>query len=77
MGFLDSTKPSAVDIVRAGAQHLGPERRMLLLHGPVGSSKSTIARVLKRGLEDYAHKAEGGDLCTFTWTVDGERSPRR
>ena len=27
---------------------------MLLLHGPVGSSKSTIARLLKKGLERYS-----------------------
>ncbi|MEZ6004579.1 MAG: serine protein kinase [Planctomycetota bacterium] len=71
---LDEALSDLVDIVRAGAQHLGPERRMLLLHGPVGSSKSTIARVLKRGLEDYTHKAEG-EICTFTWTVDGEEIP--
>ena len=29
----------------------GPEKRVILLHGPVGSAKSTIARLLKKGLE--------------------------
>ena len=39
---------------------------MLLLHGPVGSSKSTIARLLKRGLEDYSRTDEGM-LFSFSW----------
>jgi len=39
------------------------------LHGPVGSSKSTIARLLKRGLEQYARDAEGA-LYTFDWYLD-------
>src|SRR5262249_28657587 len=34
---------------------------------PVGSSKSTIARLLKHGLERYS-KTEEGALYTFTWT---------
>jgi PrkA AAA domain. len=38
----------------------------LLLHGPVGSSKSTIVRRLKRGLEHYS-KTEAGALYTFDW----------
>ncbi len=39
---------------------------MILLHGPVGSSKSTIARLLKKGLERYSQTTEGG-LFTFRW----------
>ena len=42
---------------------------MLLLHGPVGSSKSTIARLLKRGLERYARTEEGA-VYTFGWKQD-------
>ena len=37
-----------------------------LLHGPVGSSKSTIVRLLKKGLEHYS-KTDEGALYTFTW----------
>ena len=44
----------------------GSERRVLLLHGPVGSSKSTIARLLKQGLERYSRTEEGA-LYTFGW----------
>ena len=39
---------------RAPPQGYGIEKRVLLLHGPVGSSKSTIARLLKKGLERYS-----------------------
>ena len=37
--------------VKSAAFGYGTEKRILLLHGPVGSSKSTIARLLKKGLE--------------------------
>ena len=52
---------------------------MLLLHGPVGSSKSTIARLLKKGLERYS-RTDDGALYTFGWreeALDGERDLRR
>ena len=52
----------------------GPERRILLLHGPVGSSKSTIVRIIKRGLEAYTKTADGA-IYTFSWDVDGETIP--
>jgi len=51
---LDEPLAQLVQTIRAGARGLGPERRVILLHGPVGSSKSTIVRLLKRGLEAYA-----------------------
>lgn len=71
---LDTPLDELVGVIRAGARGLGPERRILLLHGPVGSSKSTIARLLKRGLEQYTHQ-EAGAVYTFTWNVDGEAIP--
>ena len=43
-----------VDFFKSAAQGYGTEKRILLLHGPVGSSKSTIARLLKKGLENYS-----------------------
>ncbi len=45
---------------------MGPEKRVILLHGPVGSSKSTVARLLKKGMEAYTKQAEGA-LYTFDW----------
>src|SRR2546427_1767510 len=41
-------------------------RRRLLLHGPVGSSKSTIARLLKKGLEVYSRTDEGM-VFAYSW----------
>jgi len=71
---LDAPLDELVRTIRAGAHGFGPERRVLLLHGPVGSAKSTIARILKRGLEAYSH-TEDGPLYTFTWDIDGELTP--
>jgi serine protein kinase len=60
--------------MRAAAHGLGAERRVLLLHGPVGSSKSTIARLLKRGLET-ASRGTGGAVYSYRWHIDGEVHP--
>jgi len=57
-----------VDFFQSAAQGYGTEKRILLLHGPVGSSKSTIARLLKKGLESYS-KTEEGKLYTFSWRL--------
>jgi len=59
---------------KAAAHGYGPERRVLLLHGPVGSSKSTIVRLLKKGLEAYTRSKDGA-LYTFSWDIDGEVIP--
>ncbi len=55
-----------VNIFKSAALKYGSERRVLLLHGPVGSSKSTIARLLKRGLERYS-RTDDGALYAFGW----------
>lgn len=60
-----------VSHLRAAAFGLGPERRVLLLHGPVGSSKSTIARLMKRGLE-RSSRTHDGAVFSYRWYVDGE-----
>ncbi len=72
-----------VHVLKAAAEGYGPEKRVILLHGPVGSSKSTIARLLKQGIEAYSKTADGA-LYTFTWvnlagiglsTLETERFP--
>ncbi|MBS0261565.1 MAG: serine protein kinase [Planctomycetes bacterium] len=62
------TKPlmELVNVFKSAALGYGSERRVLLLHGPVGSSKSTIARLLKRGLERYS-QTDAGALYSFGW----------
>jgi serine protein kinase len=60
-----------VNFFKAASQGYGTEKRVLLLHGPVGSSKSTIVRRLKRGLEHYS-RSDNGALYTFDWYLGGE-----
>src|SRR5579864_7864219 len=67
---LDRTLMNLVNILKSAAHHYGTERRVLLLHGPVGSSKSTIVRLLKKGLERYSRSDEGA-LYTFAWREEG------
>lgn len=70
-GIFGLTKPlmALVSVFKSAALRYGAEKRVLLLHGPVGSSKSTIARLLKRGLEKYS-RTEAGALYTFGWKED-------
>jgi serine protein kinase len=63
---LDIPLMKMVNIFKAAARGYGPEKRVLLLHGPVGSAKSTIVRLLKKGLEAYSKIPEGA-LFTFKW----------
>src|SRR6476469_2866197 len=51
---LDIPLMRLVHVLRAASEGYGPEKRVILLHGPVGSSKSTIARLLKQGMEAYS-----------------------
>ncbi|MBM4396146.1 MAG: serine protein kinase [Deltaproteobacteria bacterium] len=59
-----------MSVFKAAAEGYGPQRRIILLHGPVGSSKSTIVRLLKRGLESYTRSPEGA-IYTFGWVLPG------
>jgi len=63
---LDRPLMHLANCFKSAAKGSGTERRVLLLHGPVGSSKSTIARLLKKGLEQYS-KADEGMLFSFSW----------
>src|SRR6187431_1993712 len=63
---LDIPLMRLMNVLKAASEGYGPERRVILLHGPVGSSKSTIARLLKKGLERYSTTHEGA-LYTFKW----------
>ena len=63
---LDIPLMRLVNVLKAAAQGYGPEKRIILLHGPVGSSKSTIVRLLKKGLEEYSRSPDGA-LYTYDW----------
>ncbi|GBD94202.1 hypothetical protein BMS3Abin05_01806 [bacterium BMS3Abin05] len=55
-----------VHLFKSASQGYGTQNRVLLLHGPVGSSKSTIVRLLKKGLEDYTRTPKGA-LYSYAW----------
>jgi serine protein kinase len=63
---LDKALFQLVQVFESAARRYGTEKRVLLLHGPVGSAKSTIVRLLKKGLEAYS-ATEDGALYTLTW----------
>ncbi|MDX9721212.1 MAG: serine protein kinase [Myxococcota bacterium] len=68
---LDIPLMRLVDVLRSAAMEYGTERRVLLLHGPVGSAKSTICRMIKRGVEAYS-RSDAGRLFTFDWVLPPE-----
>lgn len=68
---IDKNLSEIVNFFENGAKGLGAEKRILLLHGPVGSAKSSISRLLKKGLEKYS-KQEKGKMYTYYWVDDEE-----
>jgi len=72
---LDRQLMQLVDVLRSAAEGYGTDKRIFLLHGPVGSSKSTLARLLKKGLEHYT-RLDGGALYSFSWKLDAAASPQ-
>ena len=70
---IDKPLMDLVQVFRSAAHRYGTERRVILLHGPVGTAKSTIVRLLKKGLEAYSRTDEGR-LYSFYWQPhNGER----
>ncbi|MCA9528172.1 MAG: serine protein kinase PrkA [Myxococcales bacterium] len=58
------------DFVRAGRVN-----KLILLHGPNGSAKSSMIACIMRGLEDYSLQPEGA-LYTFNWVFPSARMER-
>ncbi|QCS42977.1 PrkA family serine protein kinase [Natrinema versiforme] len=56
-----------VNKVKSGARRLGPERRIKLLLGPVGSGKSHFDKQVRKYFEDYTLR-DDGRMYTFRWT---------
>jgi serine protein kinase len=71
---LDIPLERLVHVFKAASQAYGPEKRVILLHGPVGSSKSTIVRLLKKGLEAFS-RTDQGALYSFFWRIPRDGAP--
>lgn len=63
---LDIPLMKLMNVLRSAALGYGTEKRVILLHGPVGSAKSTVCRMLKKGIEKYSH-SDSGRMYTFEW----------
>ena len=63
---LDAYIMKLMNALKSAAYRYGTEKRVLLLHGPVGSSKSTIVRLMKKGLEHYS-RTDDGALYSYDW----------
>ncbi len=71
---LDRALMRLVGHIKSAAYGYGTEKRVLLLHGPVGSAKSTIVRLMKKGLESYSHISDGA-IYSFRWNLpDGSET---
>ena len=56
-----------VNKVYSGSRGLGPEKRIKLLLGPVGSGKSHFDSMVRKYFEEYT-RTEDGRMYTFRWT---------
>ncbi|HTJ45960.1 MAG TPA: serine protein kinase [Kofleriaceae bacterium] len=70
---LDVPLMRLMNVLKSAAQGYGTDRRIILLHGPVGSAKSTIVRSLKRGVEEYSRTPEGA-VYSYFWNLPGPLS---
>ncbi len=68
---LDESLMKLVNVLKSASLGYGTEKRVILLHGPVGSAKSTICRMIKKGLESYSRTDEGA-LYSFNWIAKGD-----
>ena len=53
----------------------GRPNKLILLHGPNGSAKSTFIRCLGRGMENYS-TLEDGALYRFSWIFPAQKHTR-
>src|SRR5216684_2861548 len=63
---------NAIYRILSGFVRAGRMNKLILLHGPNGSAKSSIVAAIQRGLEDYSRKEEG-QLYRFNWIFPSEK----
>ena len=77
--FLENPQPvygqeavqSRIVQILTGFVRSGHTNKLVVLHGPNGSSKSSIIRALKEGLEEYS-RADDGMMFQFSWIFPNE-----
>jgi predicted Ser/Thr protein kinase len=63
---------NAIYRILNGFVRAGRINKLILLHGPNGSAKSSIVAAIQRALEDYSRK-EVGQLYRFNWIFPSEK----
>src|SRR3954469_8978700 len=63
---------NAIYRILNGFVRAGRINKLILLHGPNGSAKSSIVAAIQRALEDYSRKDEGA-LYRLNWIFPNER----
>jgi len=63
---MDEPLSKLVEVIKAGAHEWEIHKRLILLYGPVGTAKSTAARILKKYTEVHSRSDEGA-LYTFAF----------
>src|SRR6266446_3017738 len=63
---------NAIYRILSGFVRAGRMNKLILLHGPNGSAKSSIVAAIQRALEDYSRKEEG-QLYRFNWIFPSEK----
>src|SRR5947209_8499042 len=63
---------NAIYRILNGFVRAGRINKLILMHGPNGSAKSSIVAAIQRALEDYSRKEEG-QLYRFNWIFPSEK----
>ncbi len=64
---IDLNLEELIAFFQSAADNSSLSHRILILHGPKGSAKSTIVNLFKRGLEEYSKTAKGS-FYTLDWS---------
>ncbi len=71
----EAVQQRLVKILR-GFSHAGRADKLILMHGPNGSAKSSLVRILYDGIEDYSQREEGMAF-SFSWVFPHDSYDRR